>query len=160
MSRIDSLGEAASYHIPDKKKTQKKEKTKSKSFSRLVEEAEGAEAPSEDLEEPEDRRAVEELLDGVFTAGDQLKKLPTLETVKDYRKKVRAFVKYAVSRMLAVRETTSGANVLKRKRFTMVEVIDSRLESLAVSVLSAQREQIGILAQVDEINGLLVDLIS
>jgi uncharacterized protein YaaR (DUF327 family) len=160
MSRIDSLGEAASYHIPDKKKTQKKEKAKSRSFSRLVEEAEGAEAPSEELEEPQERRAVEELLDGVFAAGDQLKKLPTLETVKDYRRKVKAFVKYVVSRTVALRETASGANILRRKRFTLVEVIDKRLESLALSVFSAQREQIAILAQVDEINGLLIDLVS
>ena len=59
-----------------------------------------------------------------------------------------------------VEETTSGANIMKRKRFTLVKVVDEKLDSLAASVLAAQREQLTILAQIDEINGLLVDLIS
>jgi uncharacterized protein YaaR (DUF327 family) len=160
MARIDSLGEAAAYHIPDKKKAQKKGKTQRKSFSGLIEEAEEERGLSGDFDEPGQKRTIEELLDGIFDSGGRLKELPTLERVKEYRQKVKAFVKYVVARMLAVKETTSGINVLKRKRFTLVEVIDRQLENLAVSVLSAQREQLAILAQVDEINGLLVDLVS
>jgi uncharacterized protein YaaR (DUF327 family) len=160
MARIDSLGETTPFYVPEKKKAIKKEKTKSRSFSDLVEAAEEGKNLSEDFDEPEKRRTIEELLDGVFESGDRLKKLPTMETVKEYRQRVKAFVKYVVSRMLAVKETTSGVNILKRKRFTLVEVIDRQLENLAVSVLSAQREQLTILAQVDEINGLLVDLVS
>ena len=57
------------------------------------------------------------------------------------------------------RRRTSGANIAKRKRFTLVKVIDEKLEALA-SVLAAQKEQLAILAQIDEINGLLVDLVS
>jgi hypothetical protein len=158
MSRIDSLGEAGSYYVPEKKKTQKKEK--SKTFSQLLRPIEGGEGPSGNLDEPERKRTIEELLDGIFASGDDLKKLPTLERVKSYRQKVKAFVKYVVARMLSVKETTSGVNILRRKRFTLIEVIDRQLENLAVSVLSAQREQLAILAQVDEINGLLVDLVS
>ena len=41
-----------------------------------------------------------------------------------------------------------------------MKVIDEKLEALAVSVLAAQKEQFAILAQIDEINGLLVDLVS
>ncbi len=159
MARIDSLGEAAAYHIPDKKRAQKKEKT-SKSFSGMIKEAGESTGLSSDLDDSRQKRTLEELMDGVFDSGRRLKELPTLDRVKEYRQKVKAFVKYAVSRMLAVKETTSGINVLKRKRFTLVEVIDTKLESLATSVLSAQHEQMEILAQVDEINGLLVDLVS
>lgn len=159
MARIDSLGEAAAYHVPDKKRTQKKEKT-SESFSGMVKKAEEGNAISSDLTDSKQKRTLEELLDGVFDSGRRLKELPTLDRVKEYREKVKEFVKFAVSRMLAVRETTSGVNVLKRKRFTLVEVIDKQLEALAMSVLSAQHDQMEILAQVDEINGLLVNLVS
>jgi uncharacterized protein YaaR (DUF327 family) len=159
MARIDSLGEAAAYHVPEKKRTQKKEKTP-KSFSGMVKEAEESNELSSDLTDSKHKRTLAELLDGVFDSGRRLKELPTLDRVKEYKQKVKEFVKYAVSRMLAVKETTSGANILKRKRFTLVEVIDRQLEALAMSVLSAQHDQMEILAQVDEINGLLVDLVS
>ena len=73
---------------------------------------------------------------------------------------MKAFIEYAVAHSIAVEETTSGTNILKRKRFTLVKVIDEKLEALAASVLAAQKEQIAILAQIDEINGLLVNLVS
>ena len=100
------------------------------------------------------------MLDGVFASGEALKKVPTMETIKDYRQKVKDFVKYVVQKSVRVEETLSGANILKRKRFTLVRVIDEKLDALAASVLAAQKEQISILAQIDQINGMLVDLVS
>lgn len=161
MARIDSLGEPWQYPVPDKKKAGRREKTQRREFSRLVESVaeEGALAP-EDFDDARRRRTIEELLDAVFSSGDSLKKAPTLEAIRMYRQNVKAFVKFTVAHSIAVEETTSGANVLKRKRFTMVKVIDEKLEALAVSVLAAQKDQLAILAQIDEINGMLVNLVS
>jgi uncharacterized protein len=161
MARIDSLGEAYQYPLPEKKRTGKKEKTQHAAFSQLVESA--AENGEPGMESPLGggvRGNVEELLDAVFASGDVLKKTPTLEAIKEYRKRVKAFIEYAVEHSIAVEETTSGTNIMKRKRFTLLKVIDEKLEALTASVLAAQREQIGILAQIDEINGLLVNLVS
>jgi hypothetical protein len=161
MARIDSLGEAFQYPVPDKKKTGRKEKARHRSFSQMVESAgEGRQAAADDFPEEGTRSGVEELLDAVFSSGDALKKAPTVESIRDYRRRVKAFIAYTVSHSVAVEETTSGNNILKRKRFTILKVIDEKLEALAASVLAAQREQITILAQIDEINGLLVDLVS
>lgn len=158
MARIDSLGEASPYHVPDHKRAGKKEKGRWRTFSRLVEAAaEGSRA--DDGGGRRDRRSLEELLDEVFAAGAALKSAPTLTAVSDYRARVQAFLRHVVDRMLAVEERTSGGSLPKRKRYTLIRVIDGKLEALAASVLSAQREQLGILAQVDEINGLLVDLV-
>ena len=96
----------------------------------------------------------------VFSSGDQLKKAPTLEAIKDYRHRVKEFIRYAVDHGVSVEETTSGVNILRRKRFTLVKVIDEKLQALAASVLAAQKDQLAILAQIDEINGLLVNLVS
>jgi len=161
MARIDSLGESYQYQVPDKKKAGKKEKTQRREFSRLVDSAsDETELSTDDFGEADRRRSIEELLDAVFSAGDHLKKNGTLEAIKAYRHQVRAFVKFAVAHSIAVEETTSGTNVLKRKRFTLVKVIDEKLEALAVSVLAAQRDQLAMLAQIDEINGMLVNLVS
>ncbi len=161
MARIDSLGEASSWLIPEKKKAGKKEKAQRKTFSQMVESAaEGEKAEEDDLDQRDSRQGVRELLDGVFASGEALKKVPTMETIKDYRQKVKDFLKYVVQKSVRVEETLSGANILKRKRFTLVRVIDEKLDALAASVLAAQKEQISILAQIDQINGMLVDLVS
>ena len=161
MARIDSLGEAFQYPVPDKKKAGKREKTQRREFSRLVESAsDDGEVSAEDYGDAERRQSIEELLDGVFAAGDRLKQAATLEQIKDYRAKVKAFLLFAVERSIGVEERTSGANILKRKRFTLVKVVDEKLEALAASVLAAQRDQMAILAQIDEINGMLVNLVS
>ncbi|HVP17582.1 MAG TPA: YaaR family protein [Spirochaetia bacterium] len=161
MARIDSLGESPSWLVPEKKKAGKKDKARRRTFSELVESAaEGGEASADDLSRSESKRGIDELLDGVFSAGDALKKAPTLETIRDYRRRVKDFVRFVVSHSVAVEETTSGATILKRKRFTLVRVIDEKIEALAASVLAGQKEQLSILAQIDQINGLLVDLVS
>jgi uncharacterized protein len=160
MARIDSLGEASPYHVPDRKKAGKKEKGGWRSFSRMVEEAAQGQRAGDGTAGRHDRRSLEELLDEVFTAGGALKSAPTLEAIREYRERVQAFLRHVVDHMMAVEETVSGANLARRKRYTRLSVIDQKLEALAASVLSAQREQLGILAQVDEINGMLVDLVS
>jgi len=161
MARIDSLGEPSSWLVPEKKKAGKKDKAQRKTFSELVESAtQGEGAEQEDLSDSERRRGLEELLDGVFASGEALKKAPTMDAIREYRHTVKDFMKFVVQHSVLVEETTSGANIMKRKRFTLVRVIDEKLDALAASVLAGQKEQITMLAQIDQINGLLVDLVS
>ncbi|MFP4113271.1 MAG: YaaR family protein [Spirochaetota bacterium] len=102
--------------------------------------------------------ATAELLDAVFEAGDRLKRHADSEALRNYRERVGRFLKAVVSRGMDVEERTSGSNILRRKRYTLVQVIDTKLEQLAAGMISSQREQLDVLARVDEINGLLVDL--
>jgi len=73
---------------------------------------------------------------------------------------VRSFLDYVVNNMLAVEEQTSGNNILRRKRFTQVRIIDGRLERLVAEVLQNQGKQLDLLEKINEIRGLLVDLIT
>ncbi|HOT62333.1 MAG TPA: DUF327 family protein [Treponemataceae bacterium] len=103
--------------------------------------------------------ALSALLDEVHSAGDVLKERQTPETIMAYKSAVRTFVRFVVDRAFTVTETTSGGNVLKRKKFTQVEIIDQKLEQLAAGILSNQKDQLGLLGKIEEINGLLVDLL-
>ena len=102
--------------------------------------------------------ATAELLDAVFEAGDRLKRRRDSATLAEYRDTVRRFLSAVVDRAMTVDERTSGSNIMKRKRYTLVQVIDAKLEQLAAGMISTQREQLDLLARVDEINGLLIDL--
>jgi uncharacterized protein len=115
-------------------------------------EAEGAEAL------PRDEATQTALLDQVFGLGDDLKKDPSQANILAYREAVGRFVKYVVKYGYDTQETSSGTNILKRKKFLLVKVIDQKLDQLAASLLLNQRAQLDILSRVEEIYGLLVDL--
>ena len=57
-----------------------------------------------------------------------------------------------------VEEHQSGGNILKRKRFTLVRQIDQKVERLVAGILQSQGRQLDILARLEEIDGMLVDL--
>jgi hypothetical protein len=103
---------------------------------------------------------LEELLDSVHEIGEKLKENATLTIVQDYKQAVREFVSYIVKKTLSVEQHESGPNVLKRKRFTLVKVIDQKLDRLAAGIIQNQRSQLEILRQIDEISGMLIDLLS
>jgi uncharacterized protein YaaR (DUF327 family) len=103
---------------------------------------------------------LERLLDDVHSAGDVLKEKQLPDTIIAYKEAVRHFIRYVVSRTYDVSETISGTNILKRKKFTQIQVLDEKLEQLAAGILSNQRSQMDLLGRIEEINGLLVDLMS
>lgn len=105
-------------------------------------------------------KILESLLDGVHSTGDLLKEKPLPDNILSYKNAVRSFVRYVVDRTYSVTESISGGNILKRKKFIQVQIIDQKLEQLAAGILSNQRDQLGLLAKIEEINGLLVDLMS
>jgi len=103
---------------------------------------------------------LEELLDEVHLSGDKLKENPSVDLIQDYKKAVRDFVHYVVERSFAVEEKSSGRKIMKRNTYFRISVIDGALEKLAAEILRNQRDNLEILRRVDEINGMLVDLMS
>jgi hypothetical protein len=148
------------------KKDDKKirERNKTAPFSKLLEtasveeerEAEAAEAahgagPSEE--------ALQAILDDIHQIGEELQAKPFPDNIKRYKAAVRSFLHYVVENGYTAEERVSGTNILKRKKFTLIQVVDQKLEQLAAGILAGQRSRLEILARVEEINGLLVDLI-
>jgi uncharacterized protein YaaR (DUF327 family) len=99
-----------------------------------------------------------ELMDEVHSTGDALFKRPFPPEIKAYKEAVRNFVHYVVENSFDTEEQMSGTNVLKRKKFTLVQVIDKKLEEMAAAILRGQLNQLAILDKLDEIKGLLIDL--
>lgn len=105
-------------------------------------------------------KAVETLLDSVYSTGNDLRKNQTNEDVQKYKRAVKNFINYVVKTCFEVEKHESSRLVKKRKKFFQIEIIDQKLEKLATEVLINQRDQIAFLAKIDEINGLLIDLIT
>jgi uncharacterized protein YaaR (DUF327 family) len=140
-------------------------------FSEVLEHS-AVDAPPADIA-PSDE-AVEELLDGVRSAGDDLRQHPIPEKILSYKKAVRNFLHYVVQNGYAV-ETQEGIPnaqkpgykgslwdpaAKKAKAFHVVCVVDQKLDRLAAEILAGQVSQLELLAKLEEITGLLVDLLS
>jgi len=96
----------------------------------------------------------------VYSTGNDLRKNQTSEEVQKYKKAVRNFINFVVKTCFDVERYESSRSIKKRKKFFQIEIIDKKLEKLATEVLINQRDQIAFLAKIDEINGLLIDLIT
>jgi uncharacterized protein len=129
------------------------------SFRSKLHEAKDSENPSSMVSEPYSEAQAAELLDSVHSFGDALRKDPNTENIKAYKKAVRNFVHYVVENAYGLTEQTSGRNILKKKKYTTVIVVDEKLERLAADLMSSQRDRLDILKRLDEIHGLLVDLL-
>jgi len=140
-----------------RKKGEKGETVRHGGFFSDALEAAGSQAATEITPE-QTEEATAALLDQVFSLGDRLRSEQSTRNLESYKQAVRAFLSAVVERGMGLQEHASGANILKRKRYTLVRVVDSRLEELAAGVVSSQTNQLELLAKVDEINGLLIDL--
>jgi len=126
------------------------------SFSQVVEEHALEGLQPRDIDAP-----IEELLDSLHSRGEQLKENPTMESIKEYKKAVSDFLQYIVKNAFqAERIEGSRFHPLKKQYgYTLIQVINKKLDSLATGILQSQYSQLDILRRVDEINGMIVDLL-
>lgn len=161
MDRIESVGDSELFKRSEKKKKESQTLKVGKSFPSLIESVkEKGNIGDRETDHRYYRKDLEELLDIIYEQGDKLRDHPDMKNIMEYKGAVRAFLNKVVNGMVALEEKISGVNILKRKKFTLVKVIDKKLESLAAEVLRNQKDQIGILSAIEEINGLLVNLIT
>jgi uncharacterized protein YaaR (DUF327 family) len=160
MDKVDSLDAAFFSRRSDEKKTRKKAPVGRRQFADAVREAGEGEAAGDYEHSGRGRRSLEELLDEVHASGEELLAVQSLQAVKRYRAAVRGFLDLVLARMLALEQRSSGAGVAKRKRFTQIRVIDQKLERLVADLLADQHRQLDLLGRVNEISGLLVDLLT
>jgi uncharacterized protein YaaR (DUF327 family) len=142
-------------------------------FAALLEESREAAESRPPEASPDGETALQELLDEVHSSGDDLKQRPFPEEVKRYKKAVRNFLHYIVERGYTAEQQTGIPNSLKpafnRRRgtaqswdrtvYTLIQVADRKLEQLAAGIMAGQLPQLELLARVDEINGILIDLV-
>jgi uncharacterized protein YaaR (DUF327 family) len=122
---------------------------------------------------PPSEEVLQELLDDVHSAGDALRLRPLAEEIKQYKRAVRHFLHYVLENGFTLESHEGIPNYLKPgfkgqrgspearegKVHYNIQVVDQKLEQLATAVLAGQLGQVQLLARLDEITGLLVDLL-
>ena len=173
------MNPSAYTHVKDDSKKTKVSKsnlgsTGKTGFSRMLDEIRGRTAgdigPLMDL--PVSEETVNLLMDEVRSTGDDLRNRPFPDEILRYKQAVRNFMHYIVENAYSKSTEAGIPSFLKpgfkgprgtlesRKQiaYTKIQVIDSKLEELAKHLLTSQTQQMEIASRLEEIKGLLIDL--
>jgi len=182
MAKVDSTDTSFYMNPAAYSQVQRAEEKKTKAlrrdktdFSRLFDDLRGKTAdelgPLRNL--PVSDESVNLLMDEVRGAGDILKSRPFPEEIMRYKQSVRNFINYVVQNSYALKYEEGIPNFLKPgfkgqrgtpeamegKEYTKIQVIDKKLEDLAAMLLSSQMRQMELVSRLEEIRGLLIDLL-
>ena len=107
---------------------------------------------------------VHQKLEGLFAdiqrQGGTLSESLNLKDLMKYKELIQKFLDYAVNKMYHLKEQSGWDRRGRHKVYTLVETVNKELEDLTKMLMSEQKDKISILAKVDEIRGLLVDIYS
>ena len=181
MAKVDGtdtsfyMNPAAYAQVKDEKKSKGVRKGEKTEFSRLFDNLRGKTAdelgPLHEL--PASEEAVNALMDEVRDAGDVLKARPLPDEIMRYKQAVRKFINYVVENVYSKDYDTGIPAYLKpgfkgirgtdesreSKHYVKLAVIDKKLEDLAAMLFSSQSRQMELVSRLEEIKGLLVDLL-
>jgi hypothetical protein len=181
MAKIDGtdnslyMNPSAYSQVKDDKKNKKVQRDEKVSFSSIFDDLRGKTAgqlgPLQDLPVSDD--TVNLLMDDVRDTGDVLKSRPFPEEIMRYKQAVRNFINYVVQNCYSKENEEGILNKYKpgfkgrratpeaelRKGYVKIQVIDKKLEDLAAMLLTSQAQQLELISRLEEIKGLLIDLL-
>ncbi len=103
---------------------------------------------------------LQSLLGDIEKQGKVLGQSQNIKDLKKYKGLIQKFLDYAVNKMYSLKEQTGWDRRGRHKIYTMIETVNKELESLTGMIISGQQDKISLLAKLDEIRGLLVDIYS
>lgn len=108
------------------------------------------------LDEEKQEESFEQMMAQVEEEGKLLVAHPDEKHLKLYRESVKKFLNAMIKKAFKIKVVEGrGPNP---KLYVVIEKIEGKLEELAVNVLAQQKQPLRILAQVEELRGLLLDL--
>lgn len=159
ISLLNSLNSAAGSAS---QRSKKKEKIKEKKHGLFKKEMNRAEKTAYLNPELTGEEELAVLMDNLFNAGEILSEDPTMNNLRSYKSSVSLFFKYVIKTGLdfSTIEGRLNPKTFERKCYALISVVDKKIDDIARNVLGDQKKQFDLLGAVEEINGLIVDLIS
>ena len=106
-----------------------------------------------------EEQLIAQMQDEVYATGDALSEAVSTENILAYKKAVKNFLEYVLEKTYNVENIITGTRDLKRKKaWTIVKVINTKLDKLISDLMYNQLKKLEILERVGEIKGLIVDL--
>lgn len=112
------------------------------------------------IEEQELKTVLNGMLMEITTQGKKLAKHMDVKDMKHYRELIKGFMNEIVNRS----HKFSRENFLDKKGrhrvYTMIKLVDKNLDELAAELIKDEQDHLTILKKIDEIRGLLLDILT
>ncbi|MGP1437795.1 MAG: YaaR family protein [Treponema sp.] len=163
VSSYFSLASSQFFKTKDEKKLTDSKTERTKHFKDIIKEsfyyAKQSSLDSIKNEKLTEEELIEKMQDEVYATGDALSDMISAENILAYKKAIKNFVEYILDHAYDVENViTGGVNPLKKKAWTIVKVINTKLDKLVSDLMYNQVKKLDVLRRIDEIKGLIVDL--
>ncbi|MEG6615920.1 YaaR family protein [Peptococcaceae bacterium 1198_IL3148] len=101
------------------------------------------------------KQQLKEMLDKIKDLGNKLKQQITPENVMEYKEQIREYLAYVLKNYHKIKRVRS---VDYSNLYLRIEIIDQEVEQLTNHFLSEQQDTLEVIAKVDKIAGLLLDI--
>ncbi len=112
------------------------------------------------IEEQDLQNQLNGMLGEITTWGKKIAKHMDVKDMKHYRELIKDFMNEIVNRS----HKFSRENFLDKKGrhrvYTMIKLVDKNLDELAAELIKDEKDHISILNKIDEIRGLLLDILT
>lgn len=98
------------------------------------------------------------LIEQIDNQGERLSKKADLSEYEKYRSLIRDFMNEVVSNGYSFDKENAFLGRGRHKFYATVKIVDEKLDSLAKDVLSEHADNVEIINKIDDIRGLLLDM--
>jgi uncharacterized protein YaaR (DUF327 family) len=112
-----------------------------------------------DFSQAQHQKYLEDLKDRIFRQGETIKKKADIREYMQYRKLIAELLEVVAGNAYACAKTSAFDAKGRRNVFLLVKKVNVRLDEMAQQILAEQSDNIRLLEMVDDIRGLLVDLL-
>ena len=106
------------------------------------------------------RQELESFLSRLETQGKKLAQSLSIGDLKDFRDMVKAFLRSTFGQSRKMQEDSSWDSQGRPKVLARIAKIDHSLDELGKQLLDKQAKPLEVLTKIDEIRGLIVDLLA
>lgn len=104
------------------------------------------------------QQELEDLLADIDQRGKRMVEHRSIEELQGYKNKVKDFLSQAVKKIYKLKEDMGFDRRGRHKIYSLVEKVNKGLEELTTAFMDKQQDNLAIIAKVDEIRGLLLDI--
>ena len=112
------------------------------------------------IEEQELKARLSTMLEEITQQGEKIKKRMDIKDVKKYRSLIQDFMNEIVSRSHVFSRENSLDRRGRHRVYGIVKLVNDTLDEIAQELIKEEKDSISILSSIDEIRGMLLDLIT
>ena len=112
-----------------------------------------------DFSQAQHQKYIEDLKKKIFSQGENIKRKADISEFMQYRRLIAELLDIAASNAYVCTKTSAFDAKGRRNVFVLIKKVNAQMDEMAQEILSEQRDNIRLLEMVDDIRGLLLDIL-